>query len=987
MADDVLRLRATVVSEEALANIRKIGEAVGIIPQRAGRGFQQMNTQAQTLGQTIKNIGKELSQAIPMLGGFGLGAAGVGLAAGAVIRTLTEMSKRIVELKFASEELGMPTQEIRAFQQAADKVNIEGMLGKLQAFRNITEGLKYDFGGVRGELYAAGAAPLVAQLQGAATQGDKLKVALAYIQRLAKEPGGLFRAQRLGEMLGLGPEAVRLLVDNVNTELGRIKPISPQAMADAKRFRDQLIDVSEAWDQVLLKGGAALLPGLSTDLQNLAWMIDKMGELKQLYDDWVKAPSKSTKFLFPENPFFNLGFDPNAPLPRFLGFGDKGTPKPPPPDVVPPPTFAPSQPQPNMKREGHDFPFRPIALRSGEIDADAFRRLGQQPSEGGEASRIIKIGVFDALVDFQSYVQAGGAAGGAGGGFQNAALTTGGMRPSGGLPGMPGFGGGGPQAMPTGPGAGPGGVPGAPGAPSVPGAPGAPAVPGAGPPAVPGAPGAGGPGSVTPGTPGSTGPAGPGGAGGITAPAGTPVAKQGLATVTTPSGKTFRVDARYAENFKGFLADYEKAGGVLGPNTGTLGTRGNPSGHPIGAAIDINQTARDVRKGGVTLPKEVENALADKWGLVSGANWRNPDAGHFGIRSSQAAREALMREGKAPPGVPGGPAAPPQVPGVGQPSYEGGTKATWFHTGAPYQGTPGGPVWSDPSGRAEGAPASRMPSTTPGIATPGRGGLGDWHEVTLPDGRKFVYQKTDVGPGRGPQSKGIGLDINAPFAAQAYPGGPGTFPSGKGGFQVRRIGKQLPSGVQPGLQARGERPGPISPNEMASMKEELRRSEYAEEVFQRLNKPITTEDRARAQMETGRQYKEGEDVPKTRPPFTLLPGDPTEKAQKDNWPQTDYDPEKYRQHGGGKFSVFTTERDREQQPNEQSRGTDRLDRAIDAGNGGAALNATGNVNVNVHTNGTKASTDVKSDGLFQQSTVRQHKQMQPTDRPEIGAEA
>jgi hypothetical protein len=137
---------------------------------------------------------------------------------------------------------------------------------------------------------------------------------------------------------------------------------------------------------------------------------------------------------------------------------------------------------------------------------------------------------------------------------------------------------------------------------------------------------------------------GPNRGGGITAPAGTPV-QGGMVTVYSPSGKAFKVDPRYAENFRGFLKDYEEAGGVIGPNSGTLGTRGNKSGHPIGTAVDINQVDRNVRRGGVTLSPEQEEAIAKRWGFVNGANFSNPDAGHFGIQSEEAARRALERNG------------------------------------------------------------------------------------------------------------------------------------------------------------------------------------------------------------------------------------------------------------------------------------------------------------------------------------------------------
>jgi hypothetical protein len=141
-----------------------------------------------------------------------------------------------------------------------------------------------------------------------------------------------------------------------------------------------------------------------------------------------------------------------------------------------------------------------------------------------------------------------------------------------------------------------------------------------------------------------------GGSGGITAPAGTPIQHGGMTTVTTPSGKSFRVDSRYAENFKGFLSEYEAKGGVIGSASGTLGERPhNASGHPIGTAIDINQVARDVRGGtGKSLPTGVEDELAKKWGFVSGHRWRNPDTGHFGIESPKAAKDALIANGVPP---------------------------------------------------------------------------------------------------------------------------------------------------------------------------------------------------------------------------------------------------------------------------------------------------------------------------------------------------
>lgn len=162
-----------------------------------------------------------------------------------------------------------------------------------------------------------------------------------------------------------------------------------------------------------------------------------------------------------------------------------------------------------------------------------------------------------------------------------------------------------------------------------------------------------------PGGGGGVGGGSAGGSGGIDAPAGTPIARTGLATVTSASGRKFQVDARFAPNFQGFIGDYEKAGGQIGPDSGTLGERPhNASGHPIGAAIDINQIGRGVRsKRATSLDPKIEDALAKKWGMVSGNTWRSNDQGHFGIESVEAARRALIDRGVAVPNQAAGGAA------------------------------------------------------------------------------------------------------------------------------------------------------------------------------------------------------------------------------------------------------------------------------------------------------------------------------------------
>jgi len=126
-----------------------------------------------------------------------------------------------------------------------------------------------------------------------------------------------------------------------------------------------------------------------------------------------------------------------------------------------------------------------------------------------------------------------------------------------------------------------------------------------------------------------------------------PSAPSGSTVSTSPSGRKFSVGREFAANFQGFINDYERAGGLIGPESGGLSARpGNASYHPLGYAIDINQIGYGIRgKGGRTLPEETEDRLAAEWGIFPGSQFRGrSDRGHFEVRNRQAAQQALARK-------------------------------------------------------------------------------------------------------------------------------------------------------------------------------------------------------------------------------------------------------------------------------------------------------------------------------------------------------
>lgn len=128
---------------------------------------------------------------------------------------------------------------------------------------------------------------------------------------------------------------------------------------------------------------------------------------------------------------------------------------------------------------------------------------------------------------------------------------------------------------------------------------------------------------------------GKGGSGGrFNVPAGSGMIGQHQ-TVTLSNGQRFVVNARGAEQFKGFYNDLIKAGAPV-RNIGGYGSRPhNASQHPIGLATDWAQHSRNVVDRDVqqwmNQNRETLNALEHRWGMSGGEHWRNPDTGHFSI--------------------------------------------------------------------------------------------------------------------------------------------------------------------------------------------------------------------------------------------------------------------------------------------------------------------------------------------------------------------
>lgn len=111
--------------------------------------------------------------------------------------------------------------------------------------------------------------------------------------------------------------------------------------------------------------------------------------------------------------------------------------------------------------------------------------------------------------------------------------------------------------------------------------------------------------------------------------------KRRKGNVHSRSGAWASVNPRYASRFQCIVNKLEAVGyrirfmgGYRHTRIASRYGRGQWSKHAVGNAIDINQTGRNRTVG--RMPRGA-TAMAKACGLLHGAVWRHPDAGHFEV--------------------------------------------------------------------------------------------------------------------------------------------------------------------------------------------------------------------------------------------------------------------------------------------------------------------------------------------------------------------
>lgn len=129
-----------------------------------------------------------------------------------------------------------------------------------------------------------------------------------------------------------------------------------------------------------------------------------------------------------------------------------------------------------------------------------------------------------------------------------------------------------------------------------------------------------------------------------------------LVTISTPGGARFTVAAAHKDQFQGLVNDLEAGGYLLDPKTSggynpryIAGTT-TPSEHAFGRAIDVNWNDNARGRPG-TISSDVAHALAQKYGMTWGGDWKNRDDMHFEVRRDGSV--AAVSDKYIPTGDPG----------------------------------------------------------------------------------------------------------------------------------------------------------------------------------------------------------------------------------------------------------------------------------------------------------------------------------------------
>ena len=281
--EEVLRMKATVLPDEAIAAIRNLGKELGMTGRNVN--MKPVTAQFEGLRGTIRNLAKEIGNVGgPAFSSLGFEAAGAGISIYAFARAMRETSDRIQGLKNASGDLGFSIRQLQAFQTSADKaagMTPDAALSGLAQFQRNAEDFKLRIGELRDRLKDLGAGDVVERIAAAATPLEGLRVAFERMQALERSNPAL--ARRFAQDMFGNAEFARLGWRQFLDEVERTAPITQKQIDDAHKMRDAFIDLATVWGDLQTKVSLGLAPAMTKELADVQAILRAIGKA----GDWI----------------------------------------------------------------------------------------------------------------------------------------------------------------------------------------------------------------------------------------------------------------------------------------------------------------------------------------------------------------------------------------------------------------------------------------------------------------------------------------------------------------------------------------------------------------------------------------------------------------------------------------------------------------------------------------------------------------------------
>jgi hypothetical protein len=664
--------------------------------QRFQRGFNEAHEKG------LKPFTEDLTEAskrmVPFIGGIGgiaTGLLAVGYAADKALDALDDFAKAQERIGVLAKQTGFDPAFVKMFQEKFKLVGVDDATRDLQGLAHVMADITRANSDFRRKMMAGAGLEGAGAMQEFLTQlteikdptkfANKLREGLDNIRKnaIAKwgEVGGTERFRKFEADIGM-PD-----LDRLKKDLPAVSAEEKKIQADRQKAADDYNQVSreidEHWEHIKAAWWDQAITN-SPLMTSMRWINDVLKQWEETADKQATAakehPATTAEKL---NPFSQTGIEywraqkkaagqeddiSTAPLKQWWDkyYGPGATPP-------APATSTQSRPGGRVRPGGGAVPLMGgLAPDEWPESTNIEDRRGEAPFQPGQDEEVkIQQELMEQTKrlaeDFERlFADFGGAAGLATGLAADAGLNDigngkggGGRGGVGGLGlfsgGTGGGGGVGPNGSDVGPGTGPGaGATPAGGGPAGVGLPSLPAQEG----------------DISGGPSGTR----------FNQPAGTPeIGPADRETVKLANGQTVTVNKKTAAQFGGFFNDLIKAGAPV-KGLGGIGTRGNPSEHPGGFAVDWAQSSRDVVSPAVRQwmgqNRDTLNALEQKWGMSGGEHWRHPDTGHFSIATLYGSKhlQALRGGGDgkttasaAPPGgADPGSQAPPAAAGANE---------------------------------------------------------------------------------------------------------------------------------------------------------------------------------------------------------------------------------------------------------------------------------------------------------------------------------